>query len=78
MRFGQAMAVWNCKFNGPRAGMYQTSKKTFKLALHKLFSGHDAPAEKEPWREDKIPRLKCLSASCMKMLRNGSSITKVA
>lgn len=78
MRFGQAMAVWNCKFNGPRAGMYQTSKKTFKLALLKLFTGHDAPAEKGSWREDKVPRLKCLSASCIKMLRNGSTITKVA
>lgn len=76
LRFGQAMAAWNCKFNGPRAGMYQSSKRTFKVTLRKLFSGHDAPAEDEPWHDDKHPRLKCLSASCMKT-RSGSSITKV-
>lgn len=78
LRFGQAMAAWNCKFNGPRAGMYQSSKRTFKVALRKLFNGHDAPAEDEKWQQDKGPRLKCLSASCMKTPSRESRITKAS
>jgi fructokinase len=72
IRFGQAMAAWNCKFNGPRGGMYLCAKKTFHIAVRKLLSGHDVPVKDDSYQNEKNLRLKCLGASCNKLLRRGS------
>lgn len=39
IRFGQALAAWNCQFEGARGGMYAVSKKQFQQQVHELLSG---------------------------------------
>jgi len=41
LRFGQAMAAWNCRFEGARGGMYGVNKKTFKSEILQIISGND-------------------------------------
>ena len=40
---GQAMASWTCGFDGPRGGMYQTTKKTFQKGVRDLLNGRTEP-----------------------------------
>jgi sugar/nucleoside kinase (ribokinase family) len=39
IRFGQALAAWNCKFEGARGGMYATTKKQFQNQVDEILSG---------------------------------------
>jgi fructokinase len=39
IRFGQALAAWNCQFEGARGGMYAVSKKQFQQQVEELLSG---------------------------------------
>jgi fructokinase len=39
LRYGQALATWNCRFEGARGGMYQVSKATFERQVEKLLEG---------------------------------------
>lgn len=39
IRFGQALAAWNCQFEGARGGMYAVSKKEFQQQINELLSG---------------------------------------
>jgi fructokinase len=39
IRFGQALAAWNCQFEGARGGMYAVSKKQFQQQVSELLSG---------------------------------------
>jgi fructokinase len=78
IRFGQAMATWSCKFDGPRGGMYLSAKSAFRNAIRELLRGHDAPVSQHSTWKEKAPRLKCLSASCRKRLMSDSMIAKAA
>jgi len=37
--FGQALAAWNCGFEGARGGMYSVNKKTFRYDIEQIMSG---------------------------------------
>ena len=39
VRFGQALAAWNCMFEGPRGGMYQTDVFGFRRAIKTILVG---------------------------------------
>jgi fructokinase len=47
LRFGQALAAWNCAFEGARGGMYQADRAAFERAIRDLLAGlpFDAPVE---------------------------------
>ncbi|QMU61180.1 MAG: carbohydrate kinase [Gammaproteobacteria bacterium] len=36
IRYGQALAAWNCGFEGARGGMYQVSESTFKKDIQQI------------------------------------------
>jgi fructokinase len=38
--FGQALAAWNCGFEGARGGMYSTNKKAFRCDIEQIMSGN--------------------------------------
>jgi fructokinase len=38
LRFGQALAAWNCGYEGARGGMYAVEKKTFRLQVESIIS----------------------------------------
>lgn len=39
IRFGQALAAWNCQFEGARGGMYATTKKQFHGQIDEILNG---------------------------------------
>lgn len=39
LRYGQALAAWNCSFEGARGGMYRVSKHDFKKAISQIVRG---------------------------------------
>jgi sugar/nucleoside kinase (ribokinase family) len=54
--FGQALAAWNCGFEGARGGMYSVTKKVFRCDIEQIMTGkspkrsileHSNSAEKE-------------------------------
>jgi fructokinase len=57
--FGQALAAWNCGFEGARGGMYSVTKKVFRCDIERIMAGkgpnrslleHSNSAEKEVFR----------------------------
>jgi sugar/nucleoside kinase (ribokinase family) len=38
LRFGQALAAWNCGYQGARGGMYAVEKKTFRVQVESIIS----------------------------------------
>jgi fructokinase len=43
--FGQALAAWNCGFEGARGGMYSVDKETFRCDIEQIMSGKGRAAE---------------------------------
>lgn len=39
MRYGQALASWNCRFEGARGGMYAVTKAQFRAQVDEILSG---------------------------------------
>jgi sugar/nucleoside kinase (ribokinase family) len=39
LRYGQALAAWNCSFEGARGGMYRVPKQDFKKAISQIIRG---------------------------------------
>ncbi len=53
LRYGQALAAWNCSFEGARRGMYSVSREEFKSQITSLLNGqmygvNDAPVGNFP------------------------------
>ena len=53
LRFGQALAAWNCGFEGARGGMYAVSRRVFNSQIVSLLNGGvnsitSAPVESTP------------------------------
>jgi fructokinase len=50
LRFGQALAAWNCAYAGARGGMYAVDKKTFRLQVQGIISkdGSKVPRQEVP------------------------------
>jgi sugar/nucleoside kinase (ribokinase family) len=44
LRYGQALAAWNCGFDGARGGMYEVSKEIFERQVRRLLGGNEAIA----------------------------------
>lgn len=40
LRYGQALAAWNCGFEGARGGMYISSKSEFEAQISAISAGH--------------------------------------
>lgn len=45
MEYGQALAAWNCGFEGARGGMYQQDRSQFATAVDRILKGKDRPVE---------------------------------
>lgn len=70
VRFGQAMASWNCKFEGARGGMYACGKITFRAKVRELLEGRDVSLRHRSRGEHKTQALTCLGPSCSIKLRH--------
>jgi len=45
LKLGQALAAWNCQFEGARGGMYSVSAKHFRESIERLMTGKNVAAE---------------------------------
>ena len=74
LRYGQALAAWACGFEGPRGGMYETSKAALKKTVQEILSGltPDAPRHPSSSRANEAARFVCLEcgsrAKCSRTL----------
>jgi len=64
IRLGQAMAAWNCKFEGARGGMYECEKKAFRSEIRALLDGRESSIHRELRRDRKTRAFGCLGPSC--------------
>jgi fructokinase len=46
LRFGQAMAAWNCGFEGARGGMYAVDQTVFSAQVNAILTGRPQPISK--------------------------------
>lgn len=72
IKFGQAMAAWNCKFEGARGGMYVYNKRTFRKMVCNLLVGRDGPLRSIPLAEPRRKGVDCLSPACRRSRGNCS------
>jgi sugar/nucleoside kinase (ribokinase family) len=65
LQFGQALAAWNCGFEGARGGMYQVDKSAFERQVETILRGGEpaAVASKEE-RVIAAELLACICPSC--------------
>jgi len=65
LRFGQALAAWNCGFEGARGGMYAVDKPTFRRQVQSIIS---QGGSKVPQREVPNPAVReafeCICPAC--------------
>src|ERR1035438_10269015 len=47
LAYGQALAAWNCRFEGARGGMYVESKLKFHSSVKQILDGAQSVPEKE-------------------------------
>ena len=59
LRYGQALAAWNCGFEGARGGMYAVSKQTFKRQISSLLDGRAASIRNAPVGSSPAPVVTC-------------------
>lgn len=62
LRYGQALAAWNCRFEGARGGMYQVDKATFQRQVRRILAGK-GPSSTTPGEETAIAA-KLLGSFC--------------
>lgn len=56
MKFGQALAAWNCGFVGARGGMYSRDRSTFKREIKQVLSGIPLSASSQSTTHAQIER----------------------
>ncbi len=54
-RYGQALAAWNCGFEGARGGMYASTKSSFERQIEKQ-GGNGVPALNSAGESQRKPR----------------------
>ncbi|HEY7422867.1 MAG TPA: carbohydrate kinase family protein [Gemmataceae bacterium] len=62
LRFGQALAAWNCGFEGPRGGMYGVTRREFERQLAAILGSDESPTL--PARRAPRPPLKVCPELC--------------
>ncbi len=66
LRFGQALAAWNCMFEGARGGMYAVGKRAFSRDIKLIQQGHEISTRKFV-RPPSVPKrlVKTICRSCI-------------
>ena len=59
LRYGQALAAWNCGFEGARGGMYIVSRRTFERQINRLLNGESYSVTQFPTSADLHPIVIC-------------------
>lgn len=75
LRYGQALAAWACGFEGPRGGMYETSRMALQKTIHKILAGvaPEAPRHSSASRANETARFVCLECNSKSSSKTGKS-----
>ena len=73
--YGQALAAWNCGFEGARGGMYAVERRIFEAQISRLLQGQFEPLAANPVEVGHIQPIGC--PACPKVL-NGHGTTRAA
>ena len=63
LRYGQALATWNCSFEGARGGMYAVARDAFDEQIKALLNGHFAKIECSAREKEPEGLVECPSCS---------------
>lgn len=73
LRFGQALAAWNCGFEGARGGMYRASRRQFRESIGRILVGNSTqPAGRRHKAAEPLQQPDTFCASCQRN-RSGQS-----
>jgi sugar/nucleoside kinase (ribokinase family) len=77
--FGQAMATWNCQFEGARGGMYAMDKRSMHRQVNKILLGEASKFKVAASPTfTPAPVFKCAAPDCKKQFQGGSGRRKLA
>ena len=65
VRYGQAIAAWNCRFEGARGGMYGRTRAQFAEEVEEIRAGQALDAPEGRLAEEEGGRLRSVCPSCM-------------
>ena len=66
MEYGQALAAWNCRFEGARGGMYERSRGEFAEEIEEIQTGGVLDVPKDPLPQDEEGRLRSVCPACVR------------
>lgn len=65
LRFGQALAAWNCGYEGARGGMYQVDPSAFQRQVMQILKGTPRPASAPEGPDPSLAQvIGCLCPAC--------------
>ncbi len=67
LNYGQALAAWNCGFEGARGGMYSGDFETFHSQISNIINGHKCVREKKHYLTKAKPHGKVPCPSCARI-----------
>jgi fructokinase len=65
--YGQALAAWNCSFEGARGGMYSTDRASFDREIDRILNGSAGQSTFLPSRIDNVIALSQVCPACPTM-----------
>ena len=72
VRFGQALAAWNCRFEGARGGMYEVDKSALDRHIKEILRGAELQTRPEEAMDNEVHRaVRPLCPSCNATRRAG-------
>jgi fructokinase len=75
LRFGQALAAWNCGFQGARGGMYYQSAEEMRTAVARIAGGE--VMDNRDLHEAVAAKLRCVCPACRRMGRIMQAVQKL-
>ena len=65
MQYGQALAAWNCRFEGARGGMYERSRAEFVEEVEEVRAGQALDPPADPVAREDDGKLRSVCSSCV-------------
>ena len=69
LRYGQALAAWNCSFEGARGGMYAVTRPEFESQIKSLSRGKFDNIKDSPVRDTRTEFVTCPSCAPTPVIR---------
>jgi len=71
LRYGQALAAWSCRYEGPRGGMYQMSRRNMQQNVREILAG--GPPESKVSGRPSLKVTDAIRFVCLECVTKGKS-----